>query len=65
MRASATCRSSACPFGQGAETQRVDVAALSTDARPINYQALVVAMDTAIKAGYPDVGVTDPTSLAR
>jgi biopolymer transport protein ExbD len=50
---------------QGADPQRVEVAALSTDAHPINYQALVIAMDTAIKAGYPDVGVTDPSSLTR
>lgn len=52
---------------RGIETdpQRVEVAALSTDAHPINYQSLVIAMDTAIKAGYPDVGVTDPSSLAR
>jgi len=50
---------------QETDPQRVEVAALSTDAHPINYQSLVIAMDTAIKAGYPDVGVTDPSSLAR
>ncbi len=50
---------------QETEPQRVEVAALSTDAHPISYQSLVIAMDTAIKAGYPDVGVTDPSSLAR
>ena len=50
---------------RGTDAQRVEIAALSTDAHPINYQSLVIAMDTAIKAGYPDVGVTDPTSLAR
>lgn len=50
---------------QETDPQRVEVAALSTDAHPINYQSLVIAMDTAIKAGYPDVGVTDPNSLTR
>ena len=50
---------------QETDPQRVEVAALSTDAHPISYQSLVIAMDTAIKAGYPDVGVTDPSSLAR
>ena len=50
---------------QGTDPQRVEIAALSTNAHPINYQSLVIAMDTAIKAGYPDVGVTDPSSLAR
>jgi biopolymer transport protein ExbD len=47
------------------ETPRVEIAALSTNAQPITYQSLVLAMDTAVKAGYPDVGVTDPSSLAR
>ena len=47
------------------ETPRVEIAALSTNAHPISYQSLVLAMDTAMKAGYPDVGVTDPSSLAR
>jgi biopolymer transport protein ExbD len=47
------------------ETPRVEIAALSTDAHPIAYQSLVRAMDTAMKAGFPDVGVTDPSSLTR
>jgi len=47
------------------ETPRVEIAALSTNAQPITYQSLVLAMDTAMKAGYPDVGVTDPSSLTR
>jgi biopolymer transport protein ExbD len=47
------------------QTPRVEIAALSTNAHPISYQSLVLAMDTAMKAGYPDVGVTDPSSLAR
>ena len=47
------------------ETPRVEIAALSTNEQPITYQSLVIAMDTAVKAGFPDVGVTDPSSLAR
>ncbi len=47
------------------ETPRVEIAALSTDSHPIAYQSLVMAMDTAMKAGFPDVGVTDPSSLSR
>ena len=47
------------------ETPRVEIAALSTNEQPITYQSLVLAMDSAVKAGYPDVGVTDPRSLAR
>ena len=49
----------------GEDTPRVEIAALSTDAHPIAFQSIVLAMDTAEKAGYPDVGVTDPSSLAR
>ena len=28
----------------------------------IEYQHLIAAMDTAVKAGYPRVGITDSTS---
>ena len=52
-------------FQLAEETPRVEIAALSTDAHPIAYEALVAAMDTAMKAGFPDVGVTDPGSLSR
>jgi biopolymer transport protein ExbD len=52
-------------FQRPDETPRVEIAALSTDAHPISYQSIVIAMDTAMKAGYPDVGVTDPLSLSR
>ena len=52
-------------FRRPDETPRVEIAALSTNAQPITYQALVIAMDTAVKAGYPDVGVTDPGNLVR
>ena len=47
------------------QTPRVEIAALSTNAHPISYQSLVMAMDTAMKAGFADVGVTDPSSLPR
>ena len=47
------------------ETPQVEVAVASSKAHPISYQQLIVAMDTAVKAGYPRVGVTDPQSLTR
>ena len=52
-------------FKTPGETPTVEVAAASTNANPIEYQQLIVAMDTAVRAGYPHVGVTDPISLAR
>jgi len=47
------------------ETPHVEIAAASSDAHPISYQTLVAAMDTTVRAGFPDVGVTDPSSLTR
>ena len=47
------------------ETPHVEIAASSSNAHPISYQVLVAAMDTTVKAGFSDVGVTDPTSLSR
>jgi biopolymer transport protein ExbD len=47
------------------ERPLVEVAANSTVAHPIAYQELVHALDTAIAAGFPDVGVTDVASLTR
>lgn len=47
------------------EHPQVEVAADSTSAHPIAYQELVHALDTAIAAGFPDVGVTDANSLTR
>ena len=41
----------------------VEVAASSSKSHPIEYKQLVTAMDTAVKAGFPRVGVTDPTRL--
>ena len=47
------------------ETPHVEIAASSSNAHPISYQALIAAMDTTVKAGFSDVGVTDPYSLSR
>jgi biopolymer transport protein ExbD len=52
-------------FKTAGETPQVEIAAESSSAHPIAYQQLIAAMDTAVKAGYPRVGVTDPTSLSR
>lgn len=52
-------------FKTAGETPQVEIAAESSSAHPIAYQQLIAAMDTAVKAGYPRVGVTDPTSLTR
>lgn len=52
-------------FKTPGELPRVEVAAASTDSHPIAYQHLVAAMDTAVKVGYPRVGVTEPRSLSR
>ena len=43
----------------------VQIAVESTRAHPIAYQTLVHAMDTAVKAGFPDVAVTDASNLLR
>jgi biopolymer transport protein TolR len=48
-----------------ADLPSVEVAASSSDAHPIAYAQLVSAMDTAVRVGYPRVGVTDPQSLSR
>ncbi len=47
------------------ETPHVEIAAASSNEHPIPYQALIAAMDTSVRAGFPDVGVTDPISLSR
>lgn len=46
------------------ELPQIEVAASSTSAHPVAYQELIAAMDTAVKAGFPHVGVTDPASLS-
>ena len=38
---------------------RVEIGADS----PITYQTVIAAMDTTVKAGFPDVGVTDPRGM--
>jgi biopolymer transport protein ExbD len=49
----------------GEEVARVEIAAESTRTHPISYQVLVAAMDTSVRAGFADVGVTDVASLTR
>ena len=49
----------------GEEDPRVEIAAESTNDHPISYQQLVAAMDTSVRAGFPDVGVVDARSLTR
>jgi len=46
------------------ELPQIEVAAASTSAHPVEYQQLIAAMDTAVRAGYPHVGITDPASLS-
>ena len=48
---------------KGGEPMHVEIAAASSDTHPIAYHTLIAAMDTAVQAGFPDVGVTDPASL--
>ena len=42
----------------------IEIAADSTAAHPIAYQALIAAMDVAVKAGFVDVGITEPAGLS-
>jgi biopolymer transport protein ExbD len=49
----------------GEEVPRVEIAAESSNAHPISYQQIVAAMDTSVRAGFLDVGVTDVASLTR
>jgi len=42
----------------------IEIAAESTPGRPITYQALIAAMDVAVKVGFVDVGVTEPHGLS-
>jgi len=46
-----------------ADHDSIEVAVESTTARPMRYQAMVGAMDTAVGAGFRDVGITDPNGL--
>jgi biopolymer transport protein ExbD len=42
----------------------IEIAADSTSAHPVAYQALIAAMDVAVKTGFVDVGITDPQGLS-
>jgi biopolymer transport protein ExbD len=42
----------------------IEIAADSTAAHPVAYQALIAAMDVAVKTGFVDVGITDPQGLS-
>lgn len=42
----------------------IEIAANSRPAHPILYQDLIATMDIAVKAGFIDVGLTDPQSLS-
>jgi biopolymer transport protein ExbD len=42
----------------------IEIAGASTPARSVVYQDLIAAMDTAIKTGFIDVGITDPQGLS-
>lgn len=45
-------------------TTGIEIAADSTSERPVAYQALIAAMDIAVKTGFVDVGITDPRGLS-
>lgn len=47
-----------------ATSSDIEVAALGTVAQPIQYQALVSAMDVARAAGFPQVALTEPNALS-
>jgi len=47
-----------------ADREDLEIAAESTPQSVVNYQDLITAMDTAQKAGFKDVGLTDPPGLA-
>lgn len=46
-----------------AESTEIQVAADSTKTDPVSYQQIVMAMDTAVKAGFSDVRLSDPDGL--
>ena len=47
-----------------ADRYGIEVAGESTTAAPVPYQDVIQTMDTAIKVGFIDVGLTDPAGLA-
>lgn len=46
------------------DTSAIEVAAASTPQSPVPYQTLISTMDIAVKAGFRDVGITDPDGLS-
>jgi biopolymer transport protein ExbD len=47
-----------------ADRANIEIAGESTDNSMVSYQDIVSAMDRAIKAGFIDVGLSDPAGLA-
>ena len=47
-----------------ADRTDIEIAAESTTQSPVEYQAIIQAMDIAVKVGFIDVGLTDPAGLA-
>lgn len=45
------------------EHDAIEIAVESSGAKPMTYQAMVGAMDTAVASGFRDVGITDPNGL--
>lgn len=41
----------------------IEIAAASTPDHPVDYRSLIAAMDVAVRAGFTDVGITDPAGL--
>jgi len=52
----------ASPFFR--DSTAIEVAAASSPQSPVRYQTLISAMDIAVKAGFVDVGITDPEGLS-
>ena len=46
------------------DSKAIQVAGNSTAGSPVAYHDLVAAMDIAVRAGFVDVGITDPNGLA-
>lgn len=42
----------------------IEIAVNSTRSHPITYQAMIAAMDVAVKTGFVDVGLTEPEGLS-
>jgi biopolymer transport protein ExbD len=47
-----------------ADKTNIEIAGESTDTSQVSYQDLISAMDRAVKAGFIDVGLSDPAGLA-